>query len=63
VVPIEWEEVRIGDVLTQRKTLQCVSKDAPLLSFTIEEGVGIDDDDVFVAYYMFNPNTQTQQNS
>ena len=39
VVPIEWEEVRIGDVLTQRKTLQCVSKDAPLLSFTIEEGV------------------------
>lgn len=39
VVPIEWEEVRIGDVLTQRKTLQCISKDAPLLSFTIEEGV------------------------
>ena len=39
VVPIEWEEVRIGDVLTQRKTLQCVSEDAPLLSFTIEEGV------------------------
>ena len=39
VVPMEWEEVRIGDVLTQRKTLQCVSKDAPLLSFTIEEGV------------------------
>lgn len=39
VVPIEWAEVRIGDVLTQRKTLQCVSEDAPLLSFTIEEGV------------------------
>ncbi len=39
VVPIEWEEKRIGDVLTQRKTLMCVSKDAPLLSFTIEEGV------------------------
>ena len=39
VVPVEWEEVRIGDVLTQRKTLQCVSEDAPLLSFTIEEGV------------------------
>ena len=39
VVPVEWEEVRIGDVLTQRKTLQCVSKDEPLLSFTIEEGV------------------------
>ena len=39
VVPIEWEEVRIGEVLTQRKTLQCVSEDAPLLSFTIEEGV------------------------
>lgn len=39
VVPAEWEEVRIGDVLTQRKTLMCVSEDAPLLSFTIEEGV------------------------
>ena len=39
VAPVEWEEVRIGDVLTQRKTLQCVSVDAPLLSFTIEEGV------------------------
>jgi len=39
VVPMEWEEVHIGDVLTQRKTLQCVSEDAPLLSFTIEEGV------------------------
>lgn len=39
VVPIEWEETRIGDVLTQRKTLQCVSEDTPLLSFTIEEGV------------------------
>ena len=44
VVPIEWEEVHIGDVLTQRKTLQCVSEDAPLLSFTIEEGV-IDPED------------------
>lgn len=39
IVPIEWEEVRIGDVLTQRKTLMCISEDAPLLSFTIEEGV------------------------
>lgn len=39
VVPAEWKEVRIGEVLTQRKTLQCVSEDAPLLSFTIEEGV------------------------
>ena len=39
IVPIEWEEKRIGDVLTQRKTLSCVSEDAPLLSFTIEEGV------------------------
>ena len=25
VVPVEWEEVRIVDVLTQRKTLQCIS--------------------------------------
>ena len=39
IIPTEWEEKRIGDVLTQRKTLMCVSKDAPLLSFTIEEGV------------------------
>ena len=39
VVPVEWKEVRIGDVLTQRKTLRCISEDAPLLSFTIEEGV------------------------
>lgn len=39
IMPTEWEEKRIGDVLTQRKTLMCVSKDAPLLSFTIEEGV------------------------
>ena len=39
IVPEEWEEKRISDVLTQRKTLICVSEDAPLLSFTIEEGV------------------------
>ena len=39
IVPVEWEEKRIGDVLTQRKTLMCISEDAPLLSFTIEEGV------------------------
>ena len=39
IVPEEWEEKRIGDVLAQRKTLMCVSEDAPLLSFTIEEGV------------------------
>ena len=39
IVPVEWEEKHIGDVLTQRKTLMCVSEDAPLLSFTIEEGV------------------------
>lgn len=39
IVPVEWEEKRIGDVLKQRKTLMCISEDAPLLSFTIEEGV------------------------
>ena len=39
MVPIEWKEKRIGDVLTQRKTLMCVSEDAPLLSFTIEDGI------------------------
>lgn len=39
IVPVEWEKKRIGDVLTQRKTLMCISDDAPLLSFTIEEGV------------------------
>ena len=43
-VPAEWEEKRIGDVLTQRKTLMCISEDAPLLSFTIEDGV-IDPED------------------
>ena len=37
IVPAEWEEKRIGDVLTQRKTLMCISEDAPLLSFTIED--------------------------
>ena len=44
IVPAEWKEKRIGDVLTQRKTLMCISDDAPLLSFTIEEGV-IDPED------------------
>ncbi len=39
IVPEEWEEKRIGDVLTQRKTLMCISEDVSLLSFTIEEGV------------------------
>ena len=39
IVPMEWEEKRIGDVLTQRKTLMCISEDMQLLSFTIEEGV------------------------
>lgn len=33
------------------------------VTFTIEEDVDIDADDVFVAYYMYNPNTQPQQNS
>ena len=44
IVPVEWEEKRIGDVLKQRKTLMCISEDAPLLSFTIEEGVINPDD-------------------
>lgn len=44
IVPADWEEKRIGDVLTQRKTLMCISEDTPLLSFTIEEGV-IDPED------------------
>ncbi|MBP0976241.1 MAG: hypothetical protein J6P20_09260, partial [Oscillospiraceae bacterium] len=39
IVPEEWEVKRLGELLTQRKTLMCVSDDAPLLSFTIEEGV------------------------
>lgn len=39
IFPVEWEEKRIGEVLSERKTLMCVSKDAPLLSFTIEEGI------------------------
>ena len=37
--PAEWEEKHVGDVLTQRRTRLCVSEDAPLLSFTIEEGI------------------------
>ena len=39
IVPAEWEEKRVGDVLAQRKTLMCISEETPLLSFTIEEGV------------------------
>ena len=39
IVPTEWEDKVLGDILTQRKTLMCVSEEAPLLSFTIEEGV------------------------
>lgn len=39
IVPTEWEEKKIGDVMTQRKTLMCVSDETPLLSFTIEEGI------------------------
>lgn len=35
----EWNEVDIADILKQRKTIQRISDDAPLLSFTIEEGV------------------------
>ena len=34
-----WNEVDISDILQQRKTIQRISGDAPLLSFTIEEGV------------------------
>ena len=39
IVPVEWKQVKLGEILKQRKTLMCVSEDAPLLSFTIEEGV------------------------
>lgn len=39
IVPMEWEEKRIGDVFIQRNTLMTISEDAPLLSFTIEEGI------------------------
>lgn len=39
IVPLEWKQVKLGEILKQRKTLMCVSEDAPLLSFTIEEGV------------------------
>lgn len=31
------------------------------VAFTIDATVGIDDEDVFVAYYMYNPNTQNTQ--
>ena len=39
IVPSEWEEKRISDVLRQRKTLMCISEDVSLLSFTIAEGI------------------------
>ena len=39
IVPNEWDEKRIGDILRRRKTLMCISEDTPLLSFTIAEGV------------------------
>lgn len=39
IAPVEWKQVKLGEILKQRKTLMCVSEDAPLLSFTIEEGV------------------------
>lgn len=39
IVPTEWEVIRLEKILKQRKTLMCISDDAPLLSFTIEQGV------------------------
>ncbi|WP_295093455.1 restriction endonuclease subunit S [Ruminococcus sp.] len=39
IVPVEWKQVKLVEIQKQRKTLMCVSEDAPLLSFTIEEGV------------------------
>lgn len=39
IVPVEWEETQIDNVLIQRKQLMCISEAVPLLSFTIEEGI------------------------
>lgn len=40
----EWKKYRLSEIFTQRKTIQCITEDAPLLSFTIEQGV-IDPED------------------
>lgn len=35
----EWEMKRLGDIFTERNDSQKISDDAPLLSFTIEQGI------------------------
>ena len=35
----DWEEKKLGEVLTQRRDIQTISEKAPLLAFTIEDGV------------------------
>lgn len=39
IIPDDWKVVKLDEVLKQRKNLMCISDDAPLLSFTIEQGV------------------------
>ena len=35
----DWEDKKLGDILTQRREMQTISEEAPLLAFTIEDGV------------------------
>ena len=35
----DLKEIVLADIMTERTTTQCISEDAPLLSFTIEQGV------------------------
>ncbi len=35
----DWEEKKLGEILTQRREMQTISEEAPLLAFTIEDGV------------------------
>ena len=41
VVPVEWEEKRIGDVLTQRKTLMLSARMASPAAFLMSLGMSI----------------------
>lgn len=35
----EWEQCKLGNILTERNTQQSKSKEYPLVSFTVEDGV------------------------
>lgn len=50
-IDLDFDEYTIG------------GEEGKTVSFTIDEDVDVKDGDVFVAYYMYNPNTQLQQNA